>query len=279
MVSKVSMHLAPRKWFAWKAISADCSQGVPWNTSPIFLTRVEPMKTGLGILKIEGVLVLRPMRPQRVSATLRVEFRSPQCILGCWKEAGREALVAITDVTMSWIAQYCGPLLNARSPSSLVDHNTPDTADRYLNTLFGSEEATILSQPDVSEFVDNAKAKPVSIEHRTMPQRYIGFDAWSILRGFRPAAMEQKWCIRSEQYHGGEAVAIYRSWTGFPVWKWSFTRGPDYIDMSEVEIAAHPEYHTPHPWPREGRFMQAVLEDRLLGRPTLLQAVMENELL
>ncbi len=275
------LQLAPRSWFGWQVLSGDAGIGPPWQASPIFITTLTPLKTGRGILKIDCVATLRPLQPKKVSATLQIQYHASDIIVGKWSEGGRECVVAITLPTMTWLRQQCAALVHARPWHMLVAHTRVeghgDLGDLYLRTLFGNDEVGVISAPAIDQFLDKPEASPISIDHAEVIQRYDGLDAWLVVRGFAPAMMEQKWCIRSEGRENDNVLALYRSWTGFPVWKWKYQTTDTGIELSAVEVGINPDYYTPAPWPIERKRLRAVVEDVLLGQHALHFQLIEDE--
>lgn len=275
------LQLAPRSWFGWQVLSHDAGIGPPWQASPIFITTVTPLKTGRGILKIDCVATLRPLQPKKVSATLQIQYHVSDIIVGKWREEGREWVVAITLPTMNWLHQQCATLVQARPWHMLVEHGhvdgDGDLGDLYVRMLFGNDEIGVLSAPAIDHFLDKPEATPTRLDYAEVIQRYDGLDAWLVVRGFAPAAMEHKWCIRSERRDKDNVLAIYRSWTGFPVWKWRYQTTDTGIELSAVEVGINPEYYTPEPWPTERKRLRAIVEDVLLGRDALHFALIDEE--
>ncbi len=271
------LQVTPRSWYGWQVLDGRSPVAPPWNASPIFIKSVKPLKTGRGELAVEFIAALRHLRPTEASAVFRIEHHASNVITGTWRERGAECVVAITNATMDWLNQYCAPLLQGRPPYALVDHGVVSTGHEYLDTLFGNEEARVLSAPTIDQFLGDAAARPVRVEKHSLPHRYEGLDAWLVVRGFAPAAMEQKWCVRSEERDGHIALAIYRSWTGFPVWRWAYRVTATGIDFSTVEVGDNPDFYTPSPWPKERQMLRAVVEDVLLGRPELYRAQIDSE--
>lgn len=274
-VGKLQLH--PRSWYGWQVLDGRSPVAPPWNASPIFIKSVKPLKTGRGELAVEFIAALRHLRPIQANAVFRIEHHTTNVITGTWRERDAECVVAITHATMDWLTQYCAPLLQGRPPYALIDHGVLSTGYEYLETLFGKDEVSVLSAPSIDAFLVDAAARPTRVERHNLPHRYEGMDAWLVIRGFAPAAMEQKWCVRSEERGGLMALAIYRSWTGFPVWRWTYEVTATGIEFSTVEIGDNPDFYTPSPWPRERHMLRAVVEDVLLGRPEFYSALIDSE--
>ena len=88
-----------------------------WGASPVFVTRVEPLKTGKGMLRLSFIQAIHRVTAREREVVLRVLFRGDRHLVGTLKDddgAIRTAILAAPDY--GWLETYCPLLLRRRHP-------------------------------------------------------------------------------------------------------------------------------------------------------------------
>ncbi len=71
-----------------------------WGASPVFVQRVEPLKTGKGMLRLSFIQAVHPVAAHEREVVLRVMFRADRHLVGTLKEddgAIRTAIISAPD--------------------------------------------------------------------------------------------------------------------------------------------------------------------------------------
>ncbi len=103
--------------------------------SPIYVQRVQPLKTGNGLLRLEFFNALYAEGVQEFEIDLKVLKRAKNYLIADLPyDTERSAIIG--HIEFSWLAQSC--------PALLVDHPPRDhsSVSVYLDAVFGSGRAT-----------------------------------------------------------------------------------------------------------------------------------------
>ena len=125
------------RWVAWQMVPGYVGErSVPY-CSPIYVTAVNPAKTGKGILKLDFLNVLYTQGVQDFSLDIRVLKRAKDFLVGeldyaPGDDAGRVAIVS--HIEFAWVERFCPELWYHRPPSSTSQGAISISA--YLDEIF-----------------------------------------------------------------------------------------------------------------------------------------------
>ena len=203
------------RWYGWietPAIEAG------WAASPVFVKRIEPLKSGLGKLALVFLQPCYPGGGRERELTLKVLSRGAAHITVAFDDSsGRTACLAELDP--GWMTSYCQELARRRPPSVatfLINGEPLATADvqKEMAAFFGRSEAEILLGSQPGSFECKRPSMPKNFAYLSIGQEFPSFDSWLIARGVTPKAMEEKWFV----YMEGGQLLFRRSWTGILVY-------------------------------------------------------------
>jgi hypothetical protein len=256
--------LEPRRWYAWQTVSAK-GASAPWCT-PAFVTEVQPLKTGKGILRIDFIAVLHRVAAKRLRADLRIALHRPSHLVGTYvDEKGEEQTGVFQAVDFRWLEQYCTSFWRRFPKSRFEPYGDLDSIDTYLNLAFGHTEERILSGATPSAF--GARLHSMPKERATIPlnRTYSTLDSYLIRRGFVPTAQEDKWFI----YFKDEWLFMHRSWTGFCVYAISFEERDDRLYASHGYSNRVKEEYSETDDEHDRKMILYLIDAVLLGRGAL----------
>jgi len=238
----------------------------PWNASPVFLTKVHPLKTGEGRLVIEGIMALGEKGPHRFNAEITVQHRGDDIIVGQWLENTWQATATIVPISPDWLDQHCPALSLAIKRCAPGSVGSDQREDAGLEVYFGANEFQIIAKPETSSRVHpNLDQRPTSRKF-VCEASYGSIDSQLIQRGYSASEMEQKWNIDVFLNEEGGSVVFRRSWTGFTVYEWPFVHLNGGIEFKHAWLNAEPDqYQFGTPWEESERLLE-VAEGLLLGR-------------
>jgi hypothetical protein len=131
------LKIIPNSWYAWQMIPGYVGQrNVPYS-SPIFVERVAPKKTGKGILTLDFVNVFYAEGVQDFSMDLRVlKHSSDYLIADLWYgPEGPDRAAIISHIEFAWIERFCPELWYHRPPSS-IGGAADGNVSIYLTEIF-----------------------------------------------------------------------------------------------------------------------------------------------
>lgn len=226
--------MSPRHWYSWQILSREAHVAPPWRCTPVYISDIQPLKTGKGILRIEFIAALHPGAAQRKKIDVRVLVHLPGALIGTWRENdGSEQICLFGVVDFAWLEQHC-TMFWTRFPPSSVGHywqEKPDAA-AYLDCAFGSSEETILSGATETSFSIRAIPLPQRQTRIDLDRRYDAFDSYLIQRGCVPLEMENKWFIYFKENH----LMMHRSWTGYCIFDVVFERHGDELHATHALV-------------------------------------------
>jgi len=217
-----------------------------WGASPVFVTRIEPLKTGKGMLRLSFIQPIHRVTACERDVVLRILFRGDRHLVGTLKDdegAIRTAILAAPDY--SWLATYCPLLLRRRPPSGPIFNivgqppSSGPTAAEHLDATFGRTPAQILRGANAESFGRDHPPMPARYSLFSLDQAYGPFDSWMIARGFVPTVMEEKWFIYTESGR----LLFRRSWTGILIYDVEATWRDDQLYLGQVRVNRDPEQY------------------------------------
>jgi len=100
--------IQPQCWIACRTIP-DLQIG--WSAmtaSPGFVTDVQPLKTGKGILRLTLIPLLYPTGPSEIQIDLRIIHRRDDYLVGICKDfGGAERTLILETISFKWLEQHC----------------------------------------------------------------------------------------------------------------------------------------------------------------------------
>jgi len=212
-----------------------------WDaTTPIFVTAITPMKTGKGLIELEFIRLIAPLRPTSTRLAVKVLHRGVDTIIGSGRDwHGRPVLFAISRIDFDLLRRCCPRLVDRYDQIAyyLLDNADNPNARTYLDNLFGGTAETITAEWTPENYWLPLRCLP--LKHGTFPfrHRYDGLDVWLVLRPFVACNMDQKWVIFSTTTPAGESVLrFHRSWTGFLVFEVPFRVEEGAIEMQNARV-------------------------------------------
>lgn len=201
-------------WWGWQELPV---RFPGWGASPVLVERVEPLKSGKGILRIGFIHAMRPVAACRRSVDLRVIHRAASHLVGLHRGGdGVERTVILSVADYGWIESFSGPFLRRRPPRvptlHIVGKPLPPgpTAGEYLDDALGHDAAQVLAGATAARFGATLPPMPARQARFAFDRAYDPFNSWMIARGFVAREMEEKWFI-----HGEDGQLLFRrSWTG-----------------------------------------------------------------
>lgn len=219
------LKLGPSEWVG--LLSLETRRETPFNATPILITAVQPLKTGKGLLELDFVRLLRPIRATTERDKVTVRHRGPGIILGTANGPEIDSeLVAISRLTDQWLKQFCPCLIHAYPPSlsPAFDYGPDKSPQAYLDYFMGRDPASVVSGAREDQFAKDEPKPLLRLSGRMEFQRtFSGLDGWRLLRGAHPYSMDDKWFVYAT-WEGDRAgwLEFRRSWTCFPVWRVRF---------------------------------------------------------
>lgn len=260
--------LAPRRWYGLQTVGGDGEQGDPFAATPIFVAGITPLKTGKGLLALDLVRLIRPLRAAYETLTLRVCYHAHDALLARPEGSAGAPLLAITPITIGWMEQHCLRVLKRFEPSSWSGFwgKAPDPQE-YLGRFFGyTPEAIVLGTAPVEHF----RLQPMGDAHGTLEMmglNYEGLDVWFLLRGVMPQEMEDKWFIHAVGDDREGRIDIHRSWTGLLVWSVDYRITDGRLSISSARVNLDQAERTFGTREQEAEALTRCLEGFALGRP------------
>ena len=228
-------------WWCWLEVPV-VTPG--WSASPVFVESVEPMKTGLGKLRLTFIQALHPVSAIRRTVDLHVVFRGQSHIVGTLQDENNNVRTAIlTEPDFGWLESYCPLLWRRRRPETpnLIFEGRPPprgpTPSEYLDETLGSDALEVIEGATVDSFGTEHPPMPARTSRFVFDHLFNPFDSWMIARGFVPAAMEDKWFI----YLEGGRLLFRHSWTDTLIFAVEAMWRGDQLYLGEVCVNRDPE--------------------------------------
>jgi hypothetical protein len=122
-------------WFFWEMILGYGDDVAPYH-SPIFVTRVEPLKSGTSRLRLHFWNVFYAQGVQDFDLTIRILKRARRFLVAeiDYPDA-LERCAVIGIMTFEWLNRFAPIVIRAQPPKGYVLGNPPDP-QRYLNLVY-----------------------------------------------------------------------------------------------------------------------------------------------
>jgi len=230
-------------WWCWLEAPV-LSPG--WGASPVLVQRVEPLKTGKGMLRLSFIQAVHPVAAHEREVVLRVMFRADRHLVGTLKDddgAIRTVILAAPDY--GWLETYCPLLLRRRPPSGpsfvIIGQPPPPgpTAAEHLDIIFGRTPEQVLRGATAESFGQDNAPMPARHSFFSLDQTFGPFDSWMIARGFVPTVMEEKWFVYMERGR----LLFRRSWTGILIYEIEAAWRDDQLYLGQVRVNRDPEQY------------------------------------
>jgi hypothetical protein len=226
-----------------------------WGTGPVFIVKIEPLKSGHGLLRLRVVQPMHPIAGRVFDVALLVLARSAEFMVGLVRdEDDVERRVTIRPPDFALLETQC-PALMRRRPRGRRSMSD------WLRETFGDTPSRILHGATTDAF---------GSQHPRMPRRHgtfrldltcAPFESWLVARGFVPQSMDDRWFVAM----AAGRLLVRRSWTLRLVFDvaaaWEGERlllGEVRVNRSKAEFKADCE-------DTERRLLHVVLAGVLLG--------------
>jgi hypothetical protein len=130
--------LLASRWFGWQMNPGyDGSRFVPY-CSPIFVTRVAPLKTGKGILEMDFLNACYAEGVQNFHGTrIRILLRGENYLIGHILNDTTEVRSAVVShVEFAWLECFCPEIIQAHPPWEMEPLYS-GSVSLYLDRIFG----------------------------------------------------------------------------------------------------------------------------------------------
>jgi|GEM_PF-1126350 len=210
-------NIAENRWHGWLQMPAASPR---WAGSPVFVTKVTPLKSGQGLLRLRFLQPLWPGGGCQREVTLKIVLHRDEHIVAACEQGGVRHSVIIAAAEFDWLESYCPEFLRRRAPASsgfVIDGSplSTTTADDYLANAFGKVPQEILMGATAASFdIDQMPSLPAQVSTFVLDVTAPPLDSLLIARGFVPQQMEDKWFIYMEAGH----LLFRRSWTGLLIY-------------------------------------------------------------
>ena len=130
------LKLIENRWYAWQMIPGYFGErSVPY-CSPIYVTRLMPLKTGKGTMEIHFANALYAQGVQDFQLTLKILKRAKDYLVADLVYASDEAsdrCAVISHIEFEWVKRFCPDLWFHRPPSSC---SHASSISHYLDEVF-----------------------------------------------------------------------------------------------------------------------------------------------
>lgn len=124
--------LSPGTWRSWQMLPGYVGERMTPYCSPIFVTRVEPLKSGKSLLRMSFFNAFYANGVQDFTVELKVLKRASNYLLADLIEDPPERSAVVGHIEFSWLQQFCPQLLEAHPPASL------SSVSVYLDGVFSA---------------------------------------------------------------------------------------------------------------------------------------------
>ncbi|MGI9294335.1 MAG: hypothetical protein ACR2PS_10165 [Pseudomonadales bacterium] len=125
-------------WFAWQMIPGYMGErSVPY-CSPIYVTKLKPLKTGKSFMRVDFINVFYAEGVQDFSLDMRILKRAKDYLIGeldYGHEKEPERAAIISHIEFGWVERFCPELWCHRPPSSTKAGTS--SISMYLDEVFG----------------------------------------------------------------------------------------------------------------------------------------------
>jgi hypothetical protein len=131
-------NLQPDRWFAWQMIPGYLGERcVPW-ASPIYMTKVTPLKQGQGILNLSFDCPLYAEGVTHFERLIQVLIRAENYLVGLIVDdspAHAKRCVVISHIEFEWIRRFCPDFYYQRPPTDFSSLEK-GSVSFYLDAVF-----------------------------------------------------------------------------------------------------------------------------------------------
>jgi hypothetical protein len=259
-------NIAENRWYGWLQMPA-ASPG--WAASPVFVTKVTPLKSGQGLLRLRFLQPLWPGGGCQREVTLRVVLHRADHVVAALEQGGVKHSVMIAAAKFDWLESYCPEHLRRRPPTSsglVIDGNplSTTTVDKHLANVFGTTPQEILTGATAASFeIDRMPPLPTQVSTFFLDTAAPPLDSLLIARGFVPQQMEDKWFIYMEAGH----LLFRRSWTGMLIYTVEAQWRGDQLYLGVVRVNRDPEQYGETDDRHDGALLRWLIDVVLRGVP------------
>lgn len=265
------------QWYGWIEAPAHASR---WPVGPVLLTEIKPLKTGNGLLELTVIKPLNPGGAVRADVVLQVMQRQADHLVAQWSTNGREVTVVLCEITLDWIASYCGEHLRRRpvdGPTLIFEGQAPTapSVEEHFARVFGASPEAVLAGTTPASFSVEQPTLPPMHETFDLNRAYDELDSWFIGRGFTPTTMEEKWFI----YLADGVLTFRRSWTGVVVYEAEAEWRGTSLWLGQVKVNRDPSQYGETDLAFDRDLLLYIIDVVLLGKPTTFpsRAIAEQE--
>ena len=239
---------------------------------PDFVTAVQPLKTGKGILQLSFVQLLHPVRPVARTVNLKIVVHTPTYLVGTiLDQDGTLFTVTVSTVDFDWLSSYSQLLWKHLPPKepTLFLEGTPlgmRDAQGYLSATFGQDAPAIIAGATSRSFHHQDVLDPDRVVFASLGLTAQPFGAWLIARGFIPTDMAEKWFIYLDDYR----LIFRRSWTGIKVYEVDAQWRGESLYLGQVKINRDPRQYTETDEDYDRRLLIYLIETLLLRTASTL---------
>lgn len=126
--------LSPGTWRSWQMLPGYFGERMTPYCSPIHIQRVQPLKSGKGLLRIGFFNALYAEGVQNFEIDLKIIKRASNYLLADIPDDPERSAV-IGHIEFSWLESFCPQLLVAHPPASY------SSVSIYLDSVFGPSRA------------------------------------------------------------------------------------------------------------------------------------------
>lgn len=112
-------HLHAPGWFGWQMLPGYTGERCVPYFSPVHVKRVQPLKTGKGLLDVSFFNAFYAEGVQDFQVRLKVLHRAPNFLVGKIVDEASERVAVISHIEFGWLREFCPKLIAAFPPESL----------------------------------------------------------------------------------------------------------------------------------------------------------------
>lgn len=259
------LKLKPFAWAGWLELPA---RAAGWAASPIYITAVNPLKSGRGRLLVEFVQPLRPGGGLSRSIVLRVGQHREDYLIGEFDDEGVRRAVIISEISFAWLQSYCAEHWRRRPVATatwVIDDVVLDepSIGEHLARVFGETPSDVLTGATAGSFSVAEHKLPKERAYLTLNRTYDAFDSWLIVRGFTPYEMEEKWFV----YWRDGLLTLRRSWTGIVIYEVDAVWRGDQLYLGQARANRDPGQYGETDDAFDTAMLLWVIDVVLLGKP------------
>lgn len=253
----------------WYGLVECPAVGERMGASPILLKKVNPLKTGNGLLQLEFLQPIHPRSGERRQLILQLLERRSNRITAVVHNHPRGQSCILSPLDEVWLNDWCGDL-RARRPTwsmaLVMDGQQFGGADLddVLSQLFGKWDEEILEGALPSSFSGGQARAPSRTETVPFSLELPPFESWLAARGFVPQAMEQKWFIHRS---GDDRMHFRRSWTGHLVYDVALSWTGQQMEFGDFEASREAGYYNSTDPAYDVAVLSFLIHGILLGLP------------